>query len=44
MFKKIALIGILMTLFICGNLLASEEDPLFIQVIAQEECTTNLLD
>jgi len=37
MFKKIALIGILATLFIAGNLLASEEDPLFIQVIAQEE-------
>ncbi len=37
MLKKIAIAAILMTLLISGNLFAIDKEPLFIQVIAQEE-------
>jgi len=42
MLKKIAILAILISMFIVGNLLASEEEPLTIHIVAQEELTWTL--
>ena len=43
MFKKIAILGILMILLIAGNLFANEKDPLTIHVVAQAEVDWTLM-
>jgi len=42
MIKKIAILAILITILIAGNLFANEKDPLTIHVVAQEEIDWDL--